>query len=367
MDTVRRPCVVIAMPGEGVGPEVTAVAVDVLRTLADLFDVPVTVQPVEVGEPAWRRTGRHLPADAEQACRAAEASGRGAILFGAVADEPIGTLRKQFDLFANLRPVRVWPALVEASPVRAEVARDVDLLIVRELVSGVYYGRRQAGTDAGGRWASQAMYYGESEIRRIARVAFEQARSRRRHLTLVHKANAIPGVYGLWQDVVGDVAAGYPDVAVETQLVDSMAAQLVLRPRTFDVILASNLFGDILSDLGGGLAGSIGLLPSASLNAKGFALYEPVGGTAPDIAGKNVANPLGAVLSVALLCRHTLGQPAAATLLERAVDTVLARHRTADVWRPGLTRVSTTEMGERLTAELRRAAGRPAAATGVPA
>ena len=343
---------VLVMAGEGIGPEITREGEKVVSAAAERFALNVSMIPFEVGLPAIARTGRPLPGEAEAVCdRLARGSG-GAILFGAVSDEPIGILRKNYDLFANLRPIRVMPALVDASPLKRDRAEGVDLLIVRELASGIYYGEPRAGRGEHGRWASQDACYSEHEIRRIVRVALEAAQTRRRHLTYVHKGNVIKGVFGLWADVLAEEAARFPEVKVDDYHVDNMAMQLVLRPRDFDVVLCSNLFGDILSDLGGGVVGSVGLLPSASFNAAGFALYESVGGTAPDIAGTNRANPISTILSAALMLRHTLRCEAAAQHVERAVEAVVRYARTADIWTQGTELVPCSVFGDLVAKEV---------------
>ncbi len=241
-------------------------------------------------------------------------------------------IRKRLGLFANLRPASVIPALVEASTLRPEVVRGIDLLVVRELTGGLYFGEPKGRSEVGGvRRAVNSMVYDEDEVARISRVAFQQARLRRGHVTHVHKANVLE-VSQLWMEVVEEVAKDYPDVELAHQLVDSCAMLLVKDPRRFDVIVTSNLFGDILSDEAAQIAGSLGMLPSASLASGGFGLYEPVHGSAPDIAGQDRANPLAAVLSVAMLLETSLECAAAAAQLREAVSRVLADgHRTADL------------------------------------
>lgn len=339
---------ILVMPGEGIGPETITPAVELLRRALRRGGLSARVTELEVGEPAFARTGAHLPdgvrEQVDRVCR----SPRAAILFGACADEPIGLLRQRYDLFANLRPIRPFPALAAVSPLRRELLGDVDMLLVRELVSDIYYGPAREGSEGGERWASQEMRYRLGEVRRVVRVALELARGRRGLLTWVHKRNVIKGVFGLWGEVVEEERAAFPDVRVEDLHVDNMAMQMMLRPSRFDVIVTTNLFGDILSEIGAGIVGSLGLLPSASLNEPGFALYEPVGGTAPDIAGKQVANPVAAILSVALLCRHTLRRPELARAIERAVAGVLEGYRTPDIAEPGRRTVSTAELGARI-------------------
>jgi len=343
---------VIVMPGEGIGPEVVNEGVRVLRAAAKVFRIPIELLTYEVGKAAFARTGEFLPRDARDACDRLCSSRQAAILFGSVDDEPIGYLRKDYDLFANLRPIRAIQDLWQISPLKPERIRNVDLLIVRELVSDIYYGISRTGGVGSHRWASQEMYYSEHEVERIARVAFEQARIRRRCLTFVHKGNVINGVFDLWQDVLRREHCQFLDVALSDVLVDAAALHLVLQPGQFDVLLCPNLFGDILSDIGGAILGSVGLLPSASLNAAGFALYECVGGTAPDIAGMQKANPIGTILSVAMMCRHTFRNDDAATLIERAVVKVLESHRTPDIMQLGCHLATTAELGTQIADQI---------------
>lgn len=336
---------VLILPGEGIGPEVVRVARDTLEHVLDRAALDATISEHAVGRPAYERTGQWLPEPVRDALDEAAATPRGAVLFGATADEPIGELRSRYDLFANLRPARPLPALHAVSPLRPERLEGVDLLIVRELVSDVYYGRRRTGTDAGRRWAGQEMYYREDEIRRIVRCAFQHAETRRRRLTLVHKANAIPDVFGLWLDVLAEERSAYPHVEVQDMFADTMAMELVLRPADFDVIVTSNLFGDLLSEITGAVLGSLGLLPSATLSPTGFALYEPVGGTAPDIAGTGRANPLGTIGSVELMLRHTFQAPRWADSLAAAVARAVETWRTPDIAGPEDKPCTTEEMG----------------------
>lgn len=343
---MARPFQILVMPGEGIGPEITAEGVRVLQAVADRFALDVAIRCFDVGLDAYHRTGSHLPDDARRACDEGREHGRAAILFGAVSDEPIGILRKDYDLFANLRPIRLLSPLVGASPLGRGRARGIDMLIVRELVGDVYYGDASEGVGPHGRWASQAMYYDETQVRRIVHVALAEAARRRHRLTLVHKGNVVRGVFAIWSSVLEEARRAFPGIACDEMLVDNMAMQMVLRPADFDVLLCPNLFGDILSDLGAGLVGSIGLVPSASVAEGGFALYEPIGGTAPDLAGMNRANPIASILSVAMMCRSSLGRDDAARAIEDAVVRVLRRHRTADVLEPGTTLVSTSEMGQ---------------------
>jgi 3-isopropylmalate dehydrogenase len=335
---------VLVLPGEGIGPEVVRAARHVLEHVLDRAGLDATIREHVVGLPAYERTGQWLPDPVRDELDQVAASPRGAVLFGATADEPIGELRSRYDLFANLRPARPLRALRDISPLRPERLEGVDLLIVRELVSDVYYGRRRTGIDAGLRWAGQEMYYREDEIRRIVRCGLQHAEARRRRLTLVHKANAIPDVFGLWLDVLAEEHPAYPNVEVQDMFADTMAMELVLRPADFDVIVTSNLFGDLLSEITGAVSGSLGLLPSASLGPTGFALYEPVGGTAPDIAGTGRANPLGTIGSVELMLRHTFDAPQWADFLADAVETAVESWRTPDIAGPGNGACTTDEM-----------------------
>jgi 3-isopropylmalate dehydrogenase len=269
-------------------------------------------------------------------------------------------LRRELGLFANLRPVRVHPALVEASPVRAELVTGTDLLIVRELTGGIYFGepRVECGEDPGSDRAVDTMTYARGEVERIAHVAFELARTRRQSVTSVDKANVL-ACSRLWRQVVDDVAGAYPDVALEHMLVDAATMHLVRRPRDFDVILTGNMFGDILSDEASVLAGSMGMLPSASLGAAPASghrrgLYEPVHGSAPDIAGQGIANPLAAILSAAMLLRHSFALDTEASAVEAAVTAVLdAGHRTADLSPTGTATVTTRQMGDLVAAAVK--------------
>jgi len=338
---------ILVLGGDGIGPEVTREACRVLEAAARRHDLKLTLDEGLVGGAAIDAQGAPL-ADATLE-RARESRG---VLLGAVGGPrwdamPVDTrpekgllrLRKELGLFANLRPATVFAALQSASPLRPEVVEGIDLLVVRELTGGLYFGeprgRSREDGEAGRRTARNTMVYDETEVERIARVAFEAARGRRRHVTHVHKANVLE-VSQLWMEVVEEVARDYPDVELAHQLVDSAAMLLVREPRRFDVIVTGNLFGDILSDEAAMITGSLGMLPSASLGEGGIGLYEPVHGSAPDIAGRDAANPLAAILSVAMLLEHSLAAPEAAAEVRAAVGRVLeAGHRTADLRMPG--------------------------------
>lgn len=314
----------VALPGEGVGPEVVEAALVVLQHLAQQYRFSVQVEQGWIGESAVQRFGTGFPEETAALCEGADG-----ILFGAVARTGLLELRKRFDLFANLRPVRPSPSLLHHSPIKPERLQGVDILFVRELVSGLYFGPGGRSQDDSGAYGFHTMKYGDREIRRIARVALQQARQRRQQLTVAHKENALPQIP--WTDLVRQEAIQFPDVQLIPMLVDNLAMQLVLHPQQFDVILAGNLFGDILSDIGGAIAGSIGMLGSASLNADGFGMYEAIHGTAPDIAGKGIANPMGTLASVAMMLQQW-GQTTAAQALVEAQELLLSQgYRTADL------------------------------------
>jgi 3-isopropylmalate dehydrogenase len=341
---------IAVLPGDGIGPDVTAEAVACLELVASEFFHPFRFETHPVGGAALEACGEPLPAATLAACRAADAVFLGAVGAPAYDRHPrdlkpetgLLRLRAGLGLYANLRPVAVSEALLPASPLKAEVVRGADLLIVRELAGGLYYGEPRGLTAERG---LNTMAYTKPEVERIARVAFEAARGRRRKLTSVDKANVLESSQ-LWRAVVTEVAKDYPDVALEHAYVDSTAMALVTRPAGFDVVLTENLFGDILSDEAAVLPGSLGLLPSASLG-EGPGLFEPVHGSAPDLAGKGVANPGGAIASAALLLRHAFGLDAEARLLEEALASVLAEGiGTPDLALPRT--VGTAEFGARV-------------------
>ena len=352
---------IAVLAGDGIGPEITAQAVRVLEVLArDGLDVQT--ESALVGGAAVDATGDPLPEETLRVCESARA-----ILFGAVGgpaydklprpqrpEQGLLRLRKHFDLFANLRPAMVYPELAEASPLKADIVAGLDILIMRELTGDIYFGQPRGirTNEAGEREGFDTMRYSESEIRRIAQRGFEAARRRQRRLCSVDKANVLEPTQ-LWRDVVTEVGKDYPDVELSHMYVDNAAMQLIRQPRQFDVIVTGNMFGDILSDAASMLTGSIGMLPSASLNASGFGMYEPIHGSAPDIAGTNKANPLAAILSLAMLLRYSLDEEAAARRVEAAVRKVLADGvRTADIARPGDKVSSCTEMGDAVVAAL---------------
>ena len=349
------------LPGDGIGPEVVAEGQRVLDAVAARFGHTFTFAEALVGGIAIDQAGNPLPDDALDACRRADA-----VLLGAVGgpkwsdpsapvrpEQGLLRLRKELGLFANLRPVKGVPALASASTLRPEVVSGVDLVIVRELTGGLYFGQPQGRRDdEKGRAAVDTLYYAEAEIERLMRVAFDLARMRRNKLTSVDKANVLASSR-LWREVAHQVACDYPDVEYEDVLVDACAMHLIRRPADFDVVATENMFGDILSDEASMLTGSLGMLPSASLGSGPPGLYEPIHGSAPDIAGQGIANPLATILSVAMLLRSSLGLSDEAAVVERAVEAVLAAgHRTADLAEPGQPTVSTQAMGDLVVAAL---------------
>lgn len=315
---------IVALPGEGIGPEVVEACLTILEAIASKEGFTVTVEHALIGEPARQQFGNPLPAETLRLCE-----GSNGIVFGAVTKNGLLELRRHFDLFTNLRPVRPSPSLIDASPIKAERLADVDLLFVRELVSGIYFGLSGRGTDQSGPYGFHTMRYADQEIRRVAKVALGYAQKRRSHLVVAHKENALPHLP--WSRLVEEEATAFPTVKVEPMLVDNLAMQLVVRPREFDVVLAGNLFGDILSDLGGAITGSIGLLGSASLNAEGFGLYEAVHGAAFDIAGKGIANPLGTLAGVILMLEQWGEQKAASRLVDIQENIFKQGYRTFDL------------------------------------
>ena len=362
---------IAVLAGDGIGPEVTSAARVVLDAVAAQHDRQFAYEEGLIGGAAVDGTGDPLPQATLDLCRRSDA-----ILFGAiggpkweklpVAQRPergLLDLRQSLGLFANLRPVKALPALVPSSPLKPEIVGGVDLIVVRELTGGVYFGKpRRRWTTARGRRAVDTMPYREEEIVRIVRLACELAGGRRGRVTSVDKANVLD-TSRLWREVATEVAADYPQVTLDHVLVDACAMYLISNPRRFDVIVTENLFGDILTDEASVLAGSLGVLPSASLNGKApartdspaqqFGLYEPIHGSAPDIAGQDKANPLGAILSAAMLLRLSCGLEREADTIERAVEATLAAGlRTADTAQPGMRTVGTRAMGEAVAQHL---------------
>ncbi|QPP08812.1 3-isopropylmalate dehydrogenase [Streptomyces bathyalis] len=367
---------ITVLPGDGVGPEVTSQALQVLRAVEDLYGHTFTVHRGLVGLDAIEEQGVAISDATFETCAHSDA-----ILFGAVGGLPAAAkraggprpeqalfrLRKEFGFFANLRPVRPVEAMYEASPLKPEYLKGTDMIFVRELSAGLYYGHldsvpgkpseiRHNGQEAE---AVDTLLYTEQEIERVVRAAFEIAAGRRRKVTSVDKANVLSSSV-LWREVVERVARDHPTVAWEHMLVDACAMQLIRDPADFDVVVTENLFGDILTDEASMLTGSIGMLPSASLGVRRteagmFGLYEPIHGSAPDIVGQDKANPIGAVLSAALLLRHSLGLTREAAAVEEAVEDVLREgYRTVDIHEGGCTVVGTSEMGQRIRHKLTR-------------
>jgi 3-isopropylmalate dehydrogenase len=348
---------VAVLPGDGIGPEIVAQAVKVLRRL----NLPLELEEAPVGGAGYEAARDPLPASTLALAKAADA-----VLFGAVGDprydslerakrpeQAILGLRKELGLFANLRPARVHPELAAASALKPEVVTGLDILIVRELTGDIYFGTPKGIRETEGeREGFDTMRYRESEVRRIARVAFDAARKRGKRVCSVDKANVLE-TSQLWREVVTAEGARYPDIELTHMYVDNCAMQLVRSPKQFDVIVTGNLFGDVLSDEASMLTGSIGMLPSASLDAAGKGLYEPIHGTAPDIAGRGIANPLATILSAAMMLRYSLKQPQAADRIEQAVTKVLRGGlRTADIHSAGTRKVGTNEMGDAVVANL---------------
>jgi 3-isopropylmalate dehydrogenase len=353
---------IAVLPGDGIGPEVTAEAVKVLERLRREFGFGVEMESAPVGGTAYDQTKQPLPASTLKLAQQADA-----VLLGAVGGPQYDTLprelrpekallglRSQLELFANLRPAILYPQLASASTLKPEVVAGLDLLIVRELTGDVYFGepRGVRTLPSGEREGFNTMKYAEHEVERVARVGFDAARKRSKKLCSVEKANVLE-CSGLWREVVIRVAQDYPDVELSHMYVDNAAMQLVRAPKQFDVIVTGNIFGDILSDEASMLTGSIGMLPSASLDSANKGMYEPIHGSAPDIAGRNVANPLATILSVAMMLRYTLGEPALAERVEKAVSTVLDQGlRTGDIHTEGTRKIGTKEMGDAVVAAL---------------
>lgn len=350
---------ILLLPGDGVGPEVTAAAAEVLREVADIGGHRLSFDRAAIGGEAIDRTGEALPESTLEACAEADA-----LLLGAVGgprwsdpgaavrpEQGLLALRSHFELFANLRPIPVFPALRQLAPLDPARLEGVDLLFVRELTGGLYFGPRQEQGEGDTAW--DTLLYSVAEVERVARVAFHAARKRRGRLASVDKANVLASMR-LWRRVIERLAPEYPEVVVEHVLVDAAAMRLLREPASFDVVVTGNLFGDILSDEASMLSGSLGLLPSASIGSGSLGLYEPVHGSAPDIAGQGIANPTGAILSAALLLRHSLGLEEEAAAIERAVALAFEGGvRTADLLAPSTPRVEAVST-EQMTREICR-------------
>jgi len=353
---------IAVLPGDGIGTEIIAEAVKVLRVL----ELPLEMETAAVGGAAYEAHGHPLPEATLALAKAADA-----VLFGAVGDwkydkleralrpeQAILGLRKHLGLFANLRPAICYEQLTQASSLKPELVAGLDILIIRELTGDIYFGQprgRRVAVDGhfpGAEEAFDTMRYSRPEVERIAHVAFQAARKRNKKVTSVDKANVLE-TFQFWRDVVTEVHAQYPDVQLDHMYVDNAAMQLVKAPKAFDVVVTGNMFGDILSDEAAMLTGSIGMLPSASLDQANKGLYEPSHGSAPDIAGKGIANPLATILSAAMMLRYSLAEPASADRIESAVAVVLsAGYRTADIWSEGTRMVGTREMGDAVVAAI---------------
>ena len=353
---------IAVLPGDGIGPEIVAEAVKVLQALGPQFDL----ESAPVGGAAYDLTGHPLPPATLELAKNADA-----ILFGAVGDwkydalarelrpeQAILGLRKHLELFANFRPAICHPELTAASSLKAEIVGGLDILIIRELNGDIYFGQPRGIRTSelplfkGAREGFDTMHYSEPEVERIARVAFEAARKRNKKVCSVDKANVLE-TSQLWRDVMIRIAKEYPDIELSHMYVDNAAMQLVKAPKAFDVVVTGNLFGDILSDEAAMLTGSIGMLPSASLDKNNKGLYEPSHGSAPDIAGKGIANPLATILSAAMMLRYSLGMPEQADRVERAVQKVLFQGlRTADIYTEGTQKATTVQMGDAVVAAL---------------
>ncbi len=350
---------IAVLSGDGIGPEIMKEALKILEKIASLEKISIDYAYADVGGIAIDNHGEALPQATIDTCRQADA-----ILFGSVGGPKWETLpperqperaallplRKMFNLYANLRPAIVFKELKDASPLKAEIIGDgFDIVIVRELTGGIYFGQPKGRE---GDKAFDTLIYSRGEIERIARVAFETARKRSKKVTSIDKANVLTTMV-LWREVVIAVAKDYPDIVLNHMYVDNAAMQLVRNPRQFDVILADNMFGDILSDEASMITGSLGMLPSASLSEGTFGLYEPSGGSAPDIAGKGIANPIAQILSAAMMLKYTFGMDAAYNRIFRAIEQVLQQgYRTGDIMSPGMKQIGTAEMGDVIAAAL---------------
>ncbi len=355
---------VVVLPGDGIGPEIVAEAVKVLHCLEREYDFKVELEEALVGGAAIDATGVPLPQETLDLCQQADA-----VLLGAVGgpkwesldiairpEKGLLGLRSGLSLFSNLRPAILYPQLASASTLKPEVVSGLDIMIVRELTGGIYFGQPRGvrTLENGEKQGFNTLVYSESEIRRIGRSAFEIAMKRGKAVCSVDKANVLECTE-LWRDVMNEVARDYPEVDLSHMYVDNAAMQLVRAPKQFDVLVTTNMFGDILSDCAAMLTGSIGMLPSASLDAQGKGMYEPIHGSAPDIAGQNLANPIATILSVAMMLRYSLDAPDMADKIEAGVNTVLdEKLRTADIYTEGTRKVSTEEMGDAIVAAMIR-------------
>ena len=353
---------VLVLPGDNIGPEIVTEAVKVLETVSDKYGLGIELDYAHLGGAALDAVGEPCPQETLDKARNSDA-----ILLGAVGgpqwddverhlrpEKGLLTIRSELDLFGNLRPAIMYPQLAHASSLKPEFVSGLDILIVRELVGGIYFGEPRGirTLENGEREGYNTYKYSESEIRRIGRMAFEAAMVRGKRLCSVDKSNVLEATV-LWKEIITELAADYPEVELSHMYVDNAAMQLVMAPKQFDVIVTGNMFGDILSDTAAMLTGSIGMLPSASLDKDGGGMYEPCHGSAPDIAGQGVANPLATILSVAMMLRYSLDAVEAADAIEKAVSDVLDQGlRTGDIYTDGMTRVGTVEMGDAVVAAL---------------
>ncbi len=353
---------ILVLAGDGIGPEIIAEAVKVLKVLQHDHGLDINLTEALIGGAAYEAVGKPLPDETLQAGKSSDA-----ILFGAIGgpkwenlerdlrpERGLLALRSGLALFGNLRPALAYKELTDASALKHEIIDDLDIMIVRELIGGIYFGQPRGirELENGERQGYNSLVYSESEIERIARMAFEIAMERDKRVCSVDKANVMEAME-LWREIVTRVSVDYPEVRLEHMYVDNAAMQLVRKPNQFDVILTGNMFGDILSDLASMLTGSIGLLPSASLNETGVGMYEPIHGSAPDIAGQNISNPLATILSASMMLRYSLHEGALADKVDAAVRKVLAAGlRTVEIHSEGMKKVSTTEMGDAVVAAL---------------
>ena len=351
---------ILVLPGDGIGPEVCNEAIKVLNHLNDIYKLDILIEESTVGGSAYEEFGNPLPEDTLKAAKEADA-----ILLGAVGgpkwdnidyelrpERALLGLRAELDLFANLRPAILSKYLSDSSSLKSDKVQDLNLLIVRELTGGIYFGEPR-GRSKSGDSAFNTMIYSKTEIRRIGRIALEAAQKRNKNLCSVDKANVLE-VSVLWREVISELSEEYPDVELSHMLVDNAAMQLVRDPKQFDVIVTGNLFGDILSDIAAMLTGSIGMLPSASLNSENKGMYEPVHGSAPDISGKEIANPIAAILSVAMMLKYSFNMNEASSAIENSIQEVLSEgYRTYDLEGSKKNKLSTSEMGNKIIEKIK--------------
>ncbi len=351
---------ILVLPGDGIGPEVCDEAIKVLKHLNDIYKLDIVIEESAVGGSAYEEFGNPLPEDTLKAAKGADA-----ILLGAVGgpkwdnidyelrpERALLGLRAELDLFANLRPAILSKYLSDSSSLKSDKVQDLNLLIVRELTGGIYFGEPR-GRSKSGDSAFNTMIYSRTEIRRIGRISFEAAQKRNKILCSVDKANVLE-VSVLWREVISELSEEYPDVELSHMLVDNAAMQLVRDPQQFDVIVTGNLFGDILSDIAAMLTGSIGMLPSASLNSENKGMYEPVHGSAPDISGKEIANPIAAILSVAMMLKYSFNMNEASSAIENSIEEVLSEgYRTYDLEGSKKNKLSTSEMGNKIIEKIK--------------